>query len=236
MLSKPLIISKWDGGIADSPYEGIANSYAAIVGLDYRTFPGILQIERPMAKVSGQSGGSDVVQGILKWFVNISPSEIYGLVDNQSVADRTDIVNSADTGATWSLLQSLGNSDSPFSANGGIFWKGYFLFCSDGYLGYYKPNSSGSKWVQSWQSLKVNGVSDSDWHPMMQGERDGALYIGNRSFIAQLTETATTVFNPENSATFSFTKNALDITSDFRVKSLAEVGDFLMLGCWKNTL
>ena len=231
MLPKPLILNRWDGGIADSPYEGIIGSHPAIVGLDYRTDPGILQLARPMAKVSGQSGGSDVVQGDIKWFINISPSEIYAM--DEGTSDVTRILKSTNSGDSWSLFKLIGSVDSSSSANGGIYWKGYFLYCTDSWLGYYKPGAS-TEWLQGWQDLRVNGVSDSDWHSMLQGQRDGSLYIGNGSHVALLSETADTTFDPTNSATYSFNADALDIPSDFRIKSLSEVGDNLMLGCWKK--
>lgn len=205
-----------------------------MVGWDYRTYPGVLQIERPMVKVSGQSGGSDVVKGIVKWFVNASPTTIYALDDDQTTANVTRILKSTDTGATWGLSQIMGTSDSPFSANGGIWWKGYFLFASDKHLGYHDGASS---WVLDWLDFHTatdTGGNDTDWHPMHQGERDGSLYIGCGRYVALLTEVAGQTFDPTNSATYSFTYNALDIPSDFRIKSLSEVGDYLNLGCWKK--
>ena len=240
MLSKPIIISGFSDGIADSPYEGTRNSQAMIVGFDYRTYPGVIMPERPLAKVSGDSAGSPVVTGYIKWFVAIQPgvtnAEIYALCDDQGVADVTRIIRSADSGATWSLFQVLGDSESPCNANGGIFWKGYFLFCSDRYLGYYKPSGS-PEWVLNWKDLSPLGLgegTDVDWHPMLQGQRDGSLYIGAKSFVALLSEVADKTFDPTDSATYSWNAQAIDIPSDFRIKSLAEIGQYLMLGCWKK--
>ncbi len=234
-LSKPLIFAEWDAGIMDSAYEGVKGGFASMVGLDYRTYPGVLQVERPMLKVSGQSGGSDVVDGQVKWFVNASPSLIYALCDSYTPGIGR-IIKSADTGATWSLFQILGTTDSPFNANGGIFWKGYFLFASDKHLGYYKSGGS-PEWLLNWKGFYSGtdtGGYDIDYHPMHQGQRDGSLYIGCGRYIALLTETSGQTFDPANSATYSFTYNALDIPSDFRIKSLSEVGDYLNLGCWKK--
>ena len=237
MLPKPLIFAQWDAGIMDSAYEGIKGGFASIVGLDYRTYPGILQVERPMLKVSGQSGGSDVVNGFVKWIINLGPESDYALCDEQAVGTtgyETRILRTENSGATWSLFKMMGTSDSPFNANGGIFWKNYFLFASDKHLGYYKP---GTTWVLDWQSFHTatdTGGNDIDWHPMWQGQRDGSLYIGCGRYVALLVETAGKTFDPTDATTYSFTYNALDIPSDFRIKSFAEVGDYLMLGCWKK--
>ncbi len=233
MLAKPLIFAEFDAGIMDSPYEGTRGGFASIVGLDYRTYPGALQIEKPMSKVSGQSGGSDVVQGAIKWFVNASPTTIYAFCDDDS-AGKTRIIKSADTGATWSLAQTMGTTDSNFNANGAIWWKGYLLFASDKHLGYFNNTAT---YVLNWQNFYLGtdlGGIDTDWHPMHQGERDGSLYIGCGRYIALLTEVSGKTFDPTDNTTYSFTYNALDIPSDFRIKSLSEVGDFLNLGCWKR--
>jgi len=228
MLTKPIIINNWQGGIADSPYEGLIAAYSKMVGLDYRSYPGALQVERPMEQVSEVSGSDAVIGGPIKWFINISPTEIYAFSDDDA-GNVAKVYRSLNTGGTWSLFQTLGSADSPCSANGAIFWKGYFLFCSDSYLGYYKPGGS-PEWVLNWKSIQ----SDIDWHPMLQGQRDGSLYIGASQYIALLSEVAEQTFDPANSATYSFNNQALDIPSDFRVKSLAETGPYLMLGCWKR--
>ena len=237
MLSKPIIISDWDGGLADSPYKGGRNQYAAIVGLDYDSYPGVLQIERPMAVVTGDSGGSPVVKGYVKWFVNINSNTtttVYALDDDAS--DVTRILRSTNGGAAWSLFQIVGSADSPFNANGGIFWNNYFLFASDKHLGYYKSGGS-PEWNPTWLSFVVDGDQggvDIDWHPMIRALRDGSLYIGCARYVALLTVVSGKTFDPADSTTYSFTARALDIPAEFRIRSMAEVGDLLFLGCWKR--
>jgi len=218
MLKIPIIINNWSGGISDSPYEGIKGSHAMIVGCDIHSKPGILQISNKMEKVSG-----DVVVDRIKWFTMKSADEIVGLGNGKK------LYRTINGGASWNLEKTLGAGNG----QGLLYFKGYYLFCLTTSLGWYKP--AGSPDInESWKS--INAQENCEWHPMLQTQRDGAVYIGCGDRIAMLSEKIDSGgFNPEDANTYNWNNDVVRIPSDFEIISLSELGNYLMIGCQKRS-
>ena len=54
-------------------------------------------------------------------------------------------------------------------------------------------------------------------------------------YIFSIEEVAGQTFDPSSSATYTFTKQALDLPENYRIKCLAELGNNLMIGTWQGT-
>lgn len=218
MLSKPILINNFSGGIADSPYRGIPGSYASMVGLDIHTDPGIAQLAQKMVKVSGS-----VVVDTPYWIVAYNSSKIFALGHSQKV------YYSSNGGDTWTDITS-GTQSAGFG-QGAIIFNNYLIVVGTTRIDLYGPISGTPTWTINWKTV----ASDGNWHPMLIGKRDGYLYIGAANYIALLIEVAGQIFDPANAATYSWNDAALTISSDFKIKSLEEQGDCLAIGCWQGT-
>jgi hypothetical protein len=75
--------------------------------------------------------------------------------------------------------------------------------------------------------------SDVLWHPMLTSKNDSKLYGGAGRFIYSLEELTT--FNAQDAATFTWTQQALDLPSPYRIKCIEELGNYLMSGTWQGT-
>lgn len=83
-----------------------------------------------------------------------------------------------------------------------------------------------------WQQID----SDVDWHPMYTSVNDSKLYGGAGKYVFAVEENSGQTFNPGISASYTFTSQALDLPTDYRIKAISELGSYLMLGTWQGTL
>lgn len=224
MLYQPISINDWSGGIADSAYKGIAGSHFEMVGLDIHSEPGIVQVQNKMFDPGNP------IKGKIRWFKASTATECYALA---GITASPQLYKSTDSGTTWT--QKYPSKDfSTGNGNGFTIWRGYLFIAGDSKLDIY--NASTDSDLIGWKTFtddQGTTISD-DYHPMWTGERDGSLYIGNKNYIALLTEVSGTVFNPNNTATYTWNSYALDIPPDFRIRSIEEIGNHLMLGCWRT--
>lgn len=79
-------------------------------------------------------------------------------------------------------------------------------------------------WTKNWQVID----SETNNHPMFVSKNDGKLYGGAGKYIFSIEELTT--FDPATAATYAFTKQALDLPSDYIITCLAEQGNNLMIG------
>jgi hypothetical protein len=96
---------------------------------------------------------------------------------------------------------------------------------------------SGTHTLQFWKSTNAFKTIDTDilWHPMLVSKNDSKLYGGAGRYVFSLDETTGQTFNPGLSATFSFSQQALDLPPGVRIKSLEELGGYLMCGTWQGS-
>lgn len=99
-------------------------------------------------------------------------------------------------------------------------------------------SQSGTHTYRAWKSTNSFKTIDSDvdWHPMITSKNDNKLYGGAGNYIFSLDEVSGQTFNPGTSATFTWTQQALDLPSSYRIKCLEELGSYLMAGTWWGTL
>lgn len=212
-LPEPIIINAPRQGIAPSPYTG----YADVRNLDIFTTPGVAKLSNLMAKES-----ASVVDAQVLWMVR-SPGTVANFY---AVDENGSVYSSTDSGDTWTEL-----SDRTGAGQGAVIWKDYLFVATDTGLDVYGPISGGATWTTGWQTID----SDTIWHPMIISKNDGKIYGGAGRYIFSIGENSGSNFAPGTSATYTFTQQALDLPEDYRIKSLEELRDKLMIGTWVGT-
>lgn len=220
MAREPLIIRAPSTGIAQSPHVGFAD----VRNLDVFSFPGVAILNNLLAKKSGST-----VTNRVNWMVKnpATPAEIYAL-DTAGV-----VYKSTDSGATWAVLS--GNTTTSAHGNGLAIFKNYLFVARDALLDVCGDGTAtgitAANWTNGWKSID----SDVLWHPMLISKNDNKLYGGAGKYVYSLDEVSGQTFAPGNSATYTFTSQALDLPPNYRIKCIEELGNNLVLGTWQGT-
>jgi len=195
------------GGIADSKYQGIPNSVAALVGWDIHSEPGILKVNQKLTKESGA-----VVDDLVKRILPASDgnSYLFGST-NGKIWKRTS-----------SGVYSLVATAAPATGSVGIMdaWErdGYIYYSMQSRLGR-KPFPGLADWTDRDDNFATFSNTDADFHPII--EQNLVLYIGDKNYLAKVDGGL-------------FTANALDIKTPLRIKSLGKINTDLLIGTYVN--
>lgn len=223
--SKDLIISNPQIGISSSPHLG----YHDMRNMDISSIPGIARLNNSLVKKSGAT-----VVTLPQWFVRnpATPTEVYAL------DSAGKVYRSADSGATWALMTGF---TAGGHGNGLIIFKNYLIVARDAYLDICGDGSASGNgtttgiangnWSNSWQAID----SDLLWHPMIVSKLDGIVYGGAGRYVFSLEENSGQTFAPGTGATFTYTQQALDLPSRYRIKCIDELGNNVMLGTWQGS-
>lgn len=213
-----LIIQAPRQGIASSPHVGFQD----IRNLDIVSIPGVVTLNNLISKAS-----STTVVTTVQWLVKnpATPAECYALDTAGKVYKSTDY------GASWALM--TGNTQTSCHGNGLMIWKNYLIVARDAFLDVCGDGTAtgitNSNWTNGWKAID----SDVLWHPMIVSSNDGKLYGGAGRYVFSLDEETT--FVPATASTYTFTQQALDLPSNYRIKCLEELGNNLMCGTWQGT-
>jgi len=213
-----LIISNPQIGISSSPHLG----WGDMRNIDISSIPGIARLNNIMVKKS-----SSTVVGRINWMVRnpATPAEVYALDNGGKVYKSTN------SGVSWALMTGF---TAGGHGNGLAIWKNYLIVARDAYLDVCGDGSAtgitNSNWSNSWQTID----SDALWHPMIVSKNDGNLYGGAEKYVFSLLEISGQTFAPGTGATFTWTVQALDLPSRYRIKCLDELGNNLMCGTWQG--
>lgn len=215
MDDKPLVISAPSQGVGPSPHLGFED----VRNLDIYTIPGVVRLNNPLAKKS-----ASVVTGLVKWKVKnpLVSTQIWG-VDDAGV-----VYKSTDSGDTWAVV--AGNTAGG-TGQGLAIWKDYLFVPRSTAIDVYGPLAGAPAWSNSWKTIDA----DILWHPMLVSFNDSMLYGGAGRYVFSLDEVTAATFAPGTAASFSWTQQALDLPVNYRIKSIAELGNNLMLGTWMGT-
>lgn len=216
MATNDIILNAPTSGIASSPFVG----YADVRGLDVFTVPGVTLLSNVSTLNSATT-----VDNLVNWIVRdpVTTTKAYA-VDNAGQV----YVGTYATGA-WSWAEVAGETAGGHG-NGLCIWKDYLFVARDAFLDVYGPLSGSAAWSNSWQAID----SDALWHPMTVSKINGKLCGGAGKYIFTLDE-ATGTFAPGTGSTFTWTEQALDLPSAYRIKCLAELGNNLMIGTWQGS-
>ena len=206
-----LVIEAPRTGIAQSPHVGVAD----VRNLDIYSVPGIAQLNNILVKKS-----STTVDAQVNWLAR-DPDTIanIGALDSNGVYYK-----STDSGATWAEI-----SDRDGAGQGLIIKWGYAFVCEVTTIDVIKL--SDNTVTSNWKTIDT----DSLWHPMISSKNDGKIYGGAGQYVFSIEQVAGQTFDPANSATYTFTAQALDLPTGYRIKCIEELGNNLMLGTWQGT-
>ena len=213
-----IIIQAPREGIAGSPFVGFGD----VRNLDIDSLFGIARLNNILVKKS-----STTVVAQVNWIVRhpITTTEIYAL-DNAGT-----VYKSTDTGATWAVL--AGSSSTNAHGNGLWIWKNYLFVARDALLDTCGDGTAtgitAANWTLGWKTID----SDVLWHPMLTSKNDSKLFGGAGRFVYSLEELTT--FAPGSAPTYTWTQQALDLPTAYRIKCIEELGNNLMLGTWQGT-
>lgn len=195
------------GGIADSAYQGMRDSVAESVGLDMHSTPGLITANYALAKDSGST-----VDNFVKCMIQCSDGNMYAF---DSSAGKIWERNGS-TGV-WSLKATASPAAGSAGILGAIEYQGYIYYAMQSRLGRWQLGTDWSTRSDSWATFSI---TDSLYHPMEV--ISSTLYIGDGNYIAQVDSSGT------------FTANALDLKSPYRVKCLGKLETDLLIGTYIN--
>ena len=168
MANKPFLkFNKWYGGLADSKYLGIEGSFAAGLGLDIHSKPGLLQAQQALKKDSG----STVVDLILAGLTTSNGSS-YFFGDAGKIYKRT-------SGGTWSVLTTITNTPTILGA--AEHSDGYIYFTYSNKVGRLLLSTDGV--TESWNTLTN---TNTNYGLVFYHEKQDQIYIGNGNLVAQV--------------------------------------------------
>lgn len=135
--------------------------------------------------------------------------------------------------------------------NGLIWYKGYlFLFYNSRicYTAYTLGTAYNSTWVNEWNpvtgavsvgtSVFNTATGTPNPHEAVVGINDDTVYITDDNYIASLFENAGSTFDPTNTATYSWAKQAIasPLPSGDKAQCIAELGNDLLIGGQYNAI
>lgn len=202
-----ILLNSWNtGGVSESKYSGIKNSFARLIGWDIHSTPGLLQVNQRMTKDSGTTitelckVAVDGSNNIRYWFSSTS-----GKIWQEKAGSYTLV---------YTVVPAVGAA----SILGAAEYQGFIYFATQSRLHRIAIGSAdgAAAWtanaVPNWATFTN---TDATYHPMR--EVNLVLYIGDKNFVAQV-----------DSGVFS--ANSLDIESDYRVSALGKMGTDLLVG------
>lgn len=155
------------GGIADSKYQGIANSVADAQGLDLHSEPGIIKVNQKLTKESGTT-----IDDLVKTAVVCSDGNTY--------------LFGSTNGKIWKRT-SAGVYSLEVTASAGILdareYQGYIYYSMQSNLGRVAVGAP-TDWTTRNDSWATFTNTDADFHPIQ--EQNAVLYIGDKNYVAQV--------------------------------------------------
>ena len=216
-MVKDLVINAPRQGISQSAHIGFED----MRNLDIDSDPGVVRLNNIMV-VKGTTTNMTTVNWIVRH--PITPIEVYAL------DSAGKVYRSGDSGATWALMTGF---TAGGHGNGLAIWKNYLIVARDAFLDVCGDGTAtgitNAGWTNGWKAID----SDVLWHPMLTSKNDSKLYGGAGRFVFSLDELTT--FVPATGATFTWTQQALDLPTNYRIKCIEELGNNLMLGTWQGT-
>lgn len=191
------------GGIADSPYMGIKNSLASIVGFDLHSIPGVLLVNQKLTKEAGAPTDD------LYKIVPCSDGNIYffgqtlGNVWKKSAGVYSNLGTVAPGAGSAIVLDALE-------------YNGFIYYAMGSRLGQWNFSNAFSTRNDNFGTF-TNG--SSTYHPMFFLPNAQYIFIGDGNVVAQVDNTNT------------FTSSALNtIAKNLTVTSLGSQGSDLLIG------
>ncbi len=202
-----IVLQAWNtGGVADSKYMGLKNSLARMVGWNIHGTPGLLQVNQKMTKDS-----STVITELCKSCVDASSGIRYWFSSTSGKIWQ-------DKAGTYTLVYTVAPAAGGANILDAMEYQGYIYFATESRL--HRIATASADGAAAWTAnVAANWATftntDASYHPMK--EVNLVLYIGDKNYVAQV-----------DSGTFS--ANALDVESQYRISALGKMGTDLLVG------
>ncbi len=205
----------WKDGIASSPYVGCGELRNA----DIFSKRGALRCGFEATKET-----DTLITDFVRFMRHDEDNEkVYAADDSGKLYIRS--------GGTWS--EALHGEGIPWSeaneCQGLALWKGYLLLAEDETLAAFDINSF---WYDAWQSFAEGRRGVIDLPHVMHVGQDDVVYITDGKYIASLQETPGETFDANDPSTYTWNSQALDLPDGYVASSLAEVGEYLVIGSY----
>ena len=198
------------GGLADSRWSGVKDSFYKLIGVDPHSTPGLLKVAQMMTKISGTTVDEFCKErvvssnGMIYWFSYTS-----GKIWQQDPSDDS-----------FTLVLTTTAAAGAVGCLGAIEYQGYIYWATQSRL--HRIAATGNDTAAEWAANKALNwatftKTDTLFHPMV--EQGLVLYIGDGNLVAQVDAG-------------TFTADALDIKTPLRIKSLGKIGTDLLVGTW----
>lgn len=140
-------------------------------------------------------------------------------IEHDAVNDKTYAYGDdgnfyVESAGSWSAL----TTPSTAHGQGMRIWNDYVYIRKDSEISRYGPLSGGAGFTQSWQSGGVQTITDHA--PIV--EFSGNLYIANGRYLAEWDDSI-------------FTYNKLTLPIGWKIRAMAVLGEYLVMGGWKGT-
>jgi len=192
------------GGIANSKYQGPANSVHKLVGFDLHSEPGILKVNQKMTKESGST-----VDDLVKAIVPCSDGNTYLFGStNGKIWKRT-------SAGAYSLEATVSPAAGAVGIMDAAEYQGYIYYSMQSRLGRWQIGSAWSTRNDSWATFTN---TDADYHPIFEQKQVMVLYIGDKNYVAQV-----------DAGTFSDGNNN-DVKNPLRISVLGKYSTDLLIG------
>ncbi len=196
------------GGLADSKWSGVKNSFYKLTGLDLHSTPGLVQVAPKLSEHSGTTVDAYCAHavllpdGVILWF-SFTDGKIWKVT----------------TAGVWSLVSTTTAGAGGVGCFGAAYYNGYIYWATEARLhrvAYANYGTWDASRVLNWATFTN---TDNLFHPMLVNDASNVLYIGDGNYVAQVDQS-------------TFTANALDIPQPLRVRSLGQFGTDLLIGTW----
>jgi hypothetical protein len=196
------------GGIANSKYQGPANSVHKLVGFDIHSEPGILKVNQKMTKESGST-----VDDLVKAIVPCSDGNAYLFGStNGKIWKRT-------SAGVYSLVATVSPAAGAVGIMDAAEYQGYIYYSMQSRLGRWQI---GLAWSGREDNYATFTNTDADYHPIFEQKQTMVLYIGDKNYVAQV-----------DAGTFS--DKAVDVKSPLRISALGKYLTDLLMGSFINS-
>lgn len=197
-----VIESAYMGGIADSPYVGLANSLGSIVGFDLYTVPGLMLTAQKMTVEANGAPTDDLYK-----IVTCSDGNIY-------LFGKTNGTVYKNASGTYTLLGTVAPATGAVGILDAIEFDGKLYYSMQNRLGQWDYTTAFSTRNDNFQTF-ANG--NATYHPMLTILAVKTLYIGDGNNLAQWDNT-------------TFVNNALVFTTDQVISALGSQVTDLLIG------
>lgn len=185
---------------------------------------------------SGTHTVTPLTIGTINWIIRDITTGIYYMQDSRgriwfASSLRAYLLNNSaiDTGGS-SVTNASGNGIVLFKVSNSS--KTYLLSFRNALIDVLEVTNETAyealTWSNAWQTMNT-GASTSNTHHAIVGQDDAIYYCDGR-YIGSIIENSGSVFDPTNSATFTYNSQALDLPQNEIAQCLEELGTNLLIG------